>query len=330
MCLCLIWPQIAKCQSDTDKDAALELTQNRLIKVLGEVVITGPLPSNHADSAYLVLKQKLEKKNFLVRKLAHFLTPSCTMEPVKNSDFESSEFYFANFEGHPIRNIVIKKIAVFGTDMNDSTKHPFLLVDRLGNKIHYNTRDFVIRNNLLVKKGDRVNPYQMAYNEHVIRELPFIQDVKFELVRASVLSDSVDLVVKTKDMWSIGINYEPYNLNEHRLTISNQNLFGLGRTLTTKLLMKEHNAIGIGNKYSIGNFYGLFLNIELELENSFERRYGGITFDRSILNPGIKWLYGGGIKREEMNNNIVFEGNEFPNFQLDFQNYDLWFGYVKK
>ena len=331
MPFCMVHPLLLMSQTETDKAARIELTETRLIKELQEIVVSTPAPVSHNDSVYLKLKNKLEKKNFFIRKIAGLLTPDCrpSDQALKN-DFESSEFYYADFEGHPIRKIQIRKVDVFGTSMNDTTQKPYLLLDRIGNKIHINTRDFVIRNNLLVKSGDRVNPFQLSYNEHIIRSLPYIQDVKFEFVKSGMLSDSVDLIVSTKDIWTLSVNYEPWALNQHRFTISHQNLIGLGRTWTSKILLKEGNAIGYANKYTIDNLMGLFLNIEFEIENSYDRKYSGLAFDRSILTPGIKWLMGGNLRTEKDDGKVVFNKSVFPNYHVNYTTYDLWLGYVEK
>lgn len=87
--------------------------------------------------------------------------------PPMNS-FELSRHYFNNFEGLTVDHIEIVQANVF-------TRSPGEEVDEFGrfiDKLHVQTRQGVIRRNLLFSVGDTISPYTMSVNEQLLRNLP--------------------------------------------------------------------------------------------------------------------------------------------------------------
>jgi hypothetical protein len=92
--------------------------------------------------------------------------------------FKKSEELFKPFSGLLIADIYIENIPVFGGSIYDTTVYRLTRPEKSGNAIHTNTKEKVIYNNLLFKKGDKINPFQLADNERLLRSLSFIKDAK--------------------------------------------------------------------------------------------------------------------------------------------------------
>src|SRR5690606_29289962 len=93
----------------------------------------------------------------------------------------------------------INSIEVIGLDFNQSISDTVVkkenFLTKLGNRIHKNTKDAVIRNHLFFKEGDLVYPYLLADNEKFLRDQEFIQDARILLLPGSGEDSSVDVVV---------------------------------------------------------------------------------------------------------------------------------------
>src|SRR6185312_16046482 len=116
----------------------------------------------------------------------------------------------------------------FGELITDSTKNFKNSLTRLANTFHHKSREYVIRNNLFFKKGDRVLSYLLADNERHLRDQPYIQDAKIILRPVEGSPDSVDVLIRVKDVLSIGGSFELHNPKSAELSVREDNLNGWG------------------------------------------------------------------------------------------------------
>ncbi|MEP7280160.1 MAG: hypothetical protein ABI813_16045, partial [Bacteroidota bacterium] len=94
--------------------------------------------------------------------------------PVRN------DLSFNEYENFVIRNVEIQRLD-FGTLITDTARNFKNTFTKLANTFHHKSREYVIRNNLFFKKGDRVLSYLLADNERHLRDQPYIQDAKIIL-----------------------------------------------------------------------------------------------------------------------------------------------------
>ena len=128
-------------------------------------------------------------------------------EPVRSDDNDStiikSEAYFTPFAGKVIRNIYYRKVKVFGPrNINDTAFTSSMKLLRLANRLHYDSRQWVIRQSLFFREDQRVDPFELADNERYLRNRPFIQDARIYVKSAA--GDSIDVEVVTKDLFEYG------------------------------------------------------------------------------------------------------------------------------
>ena len=110
---------------------------------------------------------------------------------------------FLKYKGKIIRSVELVRLS-FQSNIYDTTLVKYDLGVRLANVFHKNSREKVIRNNLFFKEGGRLYPYLVADNERYLRDLSFIQDARIIVDFAEDNTDSVDVVVITKDIFSMG------------------------------------------------------------------------------------------------------------------------------
>jgi outer membrane protein assembly factor BamA len=101
-----------------------------------------------------------------------------------------------------IRSIQIDHKPVFTE--NERLQLPFLpdltFVFRAANFLHIDTKEEVIRRELLLHEGDLADPFLIEESERNLRALPYIRQVK--ILSTPAPEGQVDLVVQTQDTWT--------------------------------------------------------------------------------------------------------------------------------
>jgi hypothetical protein len=132
---------------------------------------------------------------------------------------------FNVYGGKKIRYIYYNQLKVFGTTIEDTTVIQSKLI-RFANRFHYDTRTWAIRQALFFHEGDTVNAYTLVDNERYLRRLPFIQDARLYVINSYENSDSVDIVVLTKDLFEYDGSVNGLSNTNVGATIFNTNLLG--------------------------------------------------------------------------------------------------------
>ncbi len=210
---------------------------------------------------------------------------------------ENSEEPYQEFHGKLIGDIKFKHLEIFSTDLNDTSRHPHSVMKFL-NKFHIPTSNKVILNNLLIAPGVQLAPAELADNERLLRQLPFIKDSRIHVIPKDDAPD-VDLLVITKDVFPLKFDIIPRGVTSSVIGVSNINLFGLGHQLDNIFIIddEEPGNFGYDVTYRIPNIRGTFINGELNFANTFRKEGVGIRFLRNFLTPDIR--YAGGV---EVNN----------------------------
>ncbi|MBN1186010.1 MAG: hypothetical protein JXB49_27260 [Bacteroidales bacterium] len=216
---------------------------------------------------------------------------------------QRSEDPFMPYEGLIIKNIYIKKLDVFGPTVTDTTRLPKTWTERTGNKLHLNTNEWVIRNNIIIKEGQVIDPFVLADNERLLRQLPYIHQAKIYVI--NVTETTADILVITKDVWSNAFGIAFDNTEEGSLELWEKNLLGLGREIQYNLYWNTEESPKTGHEgiFHVRNMYGTFLSGTLNYMDAFETQSYGFNLSRPFYTPNIK--YAGGVSTQKMNT----EGN---------------------
>lgn len=103
--------------------------------------------------------------------------------------------------GAVVRNIRFDRQPVFtDEDLHAIAWLPLGLVNRL----HVDTRLSVIRRELLFAEGDPVDEVLLAESERKLRELGIFAEA--ELITSAASADSVDVLVRTRELWTTAVN----------------------------------------------------------------------------------------------------------------------------
>jgi hypothetical protein len=249
-----------------------------LLLLQSVLFIFAPSPLNaqrtrKTDRDTLSQDQKSQKfydsvyNKFNRNKFTRLLYPIAFRAPSKNSNdplrTEKSETPYLPYAGKVIRNITVRTLAPFGTSLTDTAwASPSRAIGTL-NKAHINTKAHVIRKELRFHRGDTLDPGVMADNERIIRELSYIDNVRFFIEETYPGSDTVDIRVIVKDVFSIGIHVGTTSTSKFAFSLYDANFLGLGDKISISMSMAMNRAPFFrvdGLNYSYRNIAGSFIN----------------------------------------------------------------------
>lgn len=270
--------------------------------------------------------EKYSKKRKFTKFIHKLIFHSVETEKVTKSNFQKSQTKnYLTFEGKIIRNIKIKTLDPFGYSDTDSTKVPKKFIDRAGNSLHVKTKQFAIKNLLLIKKNVPLDSLLMKESERIIRSQRFTRSVSSEM--KLVAQDSVDVVITILDSWSLAPDVSP-TTTKTKFYLRERNIFGLGHELAnsyTKSLISKQ--FGYSFNYFVPTIKNSFISTRLKYETDFDRNYDkSVTIERPFFSAYTRWA--GGIQFGQNLSKInAFNTNQTQRIQNSKFNYqDYWTG----
>jgi len=234
---------------------------------------------------------------------------------------------FLPFKGKTIESIRIKKIDVYGPNVYDTLAIPNKVWEKQYNNIHFNTLDIRIKNSLLFKPGDRVDPFRLADNERILREYPSIQDARILIKVNPVDTNKVDLIVVTQDAMPVSIGGQLYSFDRGRLDLIHTNLFGVGHEQINRIYIdgSTTNKKGYHGLYKMNNIYKTFIDSKIEYYHVDQKEYFGGGVSRKFVTPEIK--FAGGFNEYWFNDKPdYFYGDTTLSIPVKYQTTDFWLG----
>lgn len=232
------------------------------------------------------------------------------------------------YNGKIIRNIVIKTIDPFGYKISDKNSNA-TWYDRLADHIHIDSKKSTIQNYLLFKKGEPYNAQKLYESERVLRNIRFVNRVNISIIDSTATKDSVDVMVKVLDSWSLKPSLS-ISGSKIGAGITEENLLGLGHEISflyeNDFKEKQNKIYG---SYTAYNMFGTFIDAGISAEQDFLKNEK-ITFSarRDLFSPLTRWA--GGFTFEYFMRKVLMpvENTDiFPEVQIKVYNQDLWGGY---
>ncbi len=222
-----------------------------------------------------------------------------------------------------IATIRIDRGDVFDTNNPDERHAPYILANRL----HFETREYVIRRELLFDEGDRADPDVLYESERNLRRLGFLHDnSRIETVPRD--DGRVDVVVHTRDIWttkpSASINRQG-NETTGRFSFVEDNLFGFGKRAALSF-RKDLDRDSGGIEYSDPRVLGT----RWTLDTSYFSRSDGILYAADVDRPfySVKTLHagGGGGSHFSQVTTLQMNGDDQPGFRQRHSDLQLRYG----
>ncbi len=238
--------------------------------------------------------------------------------------------------GKIIRKIRLVRLG-FERNINDTSifKNNFGVI--MANGLHKKTSLKVINNNLFFKEGDKVHPFLLADNERHLREQVYFQDARILIDSIKGITDSVDVVVITKDVFPIGGSADIGGPTQVAIQVKNENLAGTGSRLSISTLFDKDRNPKFGYDASLlkRNIGGTFIDWGVGFStyrNAFnsgrkEETYYYTHFEKPLVTPYIPWIGAFDLSFSKTNNAYIKDSLYKSDYKYNYRNIDAWYGY---
>ena len=243
---------------------------------------------------------------------------------------------FNIYKGKVIRSIKIRRLG-FERDFRDTNRINRSFGVIIANGFHKKTKERVIANNLFFEVGDHINPFLLSDNERHLREQPFLQDALIKIEHADAQNDSVDVLILTKEVFSLGIGVDMSSTTRYKVEVKEENLAGTGSRLllSTFYDVSRNPKFGYGAEYLNRNISGSFINWTAGFK-TFKSAFNTgkneeLTFfsriEKPLVSPYIPWIGTLDLAYNTTNNAYSSDSLYRSDFQYTYKNFDGWFGY---
>ena len=213
----------------------------------------------------------------------------------------------------------IRKVEIVRHNVFSASDGELTAIDKMANKLHFVTRDAVIRRELTFVEGDTLDGDLIEESERNLRDLDFF--VSAEIRAEYVGTDSVDVVVVTQDQWSMIPGFilaSGGGLTEVGGFLEEFNLFGYGKDL---FIEGVYQSDVDGTRWSFGYTDPQFLSSRWTL-------YSIVTtgpliegyelfLKRPFYSVDTRWSYGGGGYSTKEIDRLFNDGDEISRFNVD-------------
>jgi hypothetical protein len=283
----------------------------------------------HEDPFFLLQKKGLLKKlgESIYRDIE---IESDIVNVVKNVD------PFLKYDGKRIRFISIAPTGFYTIvhDTVDGKKGNFL--ENVGDFFHKNTLPRIVRKNLFFKEGDKILPREFSDNERFLREQPFFRDARI-VVKEDSTSTFVDVIILTRDVFSLGASANVSNLTKVESVITEENILGTGNKLEfSGLYDKERlNDFGFGAAFTKRNLKGTFINWNTGFKNfnaafNSSRQEENVlytSFDKPLLSRYNAWTGNATVSYNETKNQYIDDSVFNKSYRYKVLSTDIWGGF---
>ena len=233
---------------------------------------------------------------------------------------------YLKYRGKIIRHIWVETLDPFGPTVLDTSGRPLTGIGKIGDKMRLKTRKYVIRKNLLFRPGQPVDPSLLADNERILKNLPFIDDVRFILASSDSTSDSVDVTVVTKDVFSIGFDLITLSPQRSVFRLYDGNFLGLGDRFANVFSFENHRApftMEEGVTYNLTNIGATFIDgVATYLRDDIGNEQIGFELQRSFFSNKTRWAGNGSFQYQR----DVSKLNDSATISAYRQDANLWVG----
>jgi hypothetical protein len=215
------------------------------------------------------------------------------------SVLERSDREFLPYAGKRVRRIRVRTLPVFGPSLDDTTGSTTSALARFLNNLNFRPRETTIRQHLLFKEGDAIDPYRMADSEHILRNQGFVGNARILVVPLPGNADSADVLVTVKETWTLTLSGSLKEGNRLNVRLAERDLLGLGHQISAAvtLVPPDTSRMGFDMRYAVPSIVGSFIDGELEYLNKPGERSAGLTLSRGLIPNVLRYAGGLDLRR---------------------------------
>ncbi len=256
---------------------------------------------------------------------AVFVDPAPIEYPVEPAVKQKNVNPYLKHKNRIIKNIKITVYNPFGHKVQDTVLRIDNFLENVANRVHINTRHWIIVNRLLFKNNDTLNPLALSESERLLRQAEFINDARI-YIPDTLNSDSVNVNVDVYDKWPISApSY--VSTQGGNILFRNQNLFGIGQQFEQYVGYTRPDVFDYNGYYRIANLDNTYISSQLFYKTNADGTNLGLSFDRPYYSPLAKWAGGASVNHDwgfyTYTDTTLAIDKKLP---LNNFGYDLWAG----
>ena len=284
--------------------------------------------SKEGNKFYHALKRSADKRKFTKELYRLFFVAPDKLKSTNTLKTERSETAFLQYQGKKIREISIRVLEPFGSTLYDTTKIATSWIENTGNKLHHTSRRKHLKKLLRLQEGDDLDPYDIADNERLIRQLSYIKDAYFRVIPVPGSTILVDLQLWVKDLFSWGANIDVGSLTSTDFEIYSRNLYGLGHEFSNAVEFDadKKQQYGYTGKYKIKNIRRSYIDALFTYQNTYEKAVIEMELDRRFETYNTKYAGGFSLSKTMKSKKIQNDDPILNEIPLDFNYGNVWFG----
>ncbi|WP_169515098.1 hypothetical protein [Hymenobacter norwichensis] len=227
-----------------------------------------------------------------------------------------------------VRNINIRTLTAFGYSISDTTRVPRNVLEKAGNAFHMKTSKARVRQVLLFRAGQELEPQALTESERLLRQTDELVDARVFVNERTSTTDSVDIEIITKDVFSLSGSIEVRDVGAGVIGLRDQNFLGQGHRFRNRYEYGRNQPQTWSYRGSYRVPFRNFIYGEARYENEFQRRIGGITVSRDFYSINTK--YAGALSLNSYDYGLVLKlpaPGELPIYSpIKYSTQDLWVG----
>lgn len=232
---------------------------------------------------------------------------------------------YSTFQGKIIRKIDIVTLDPFGYSAPDTSVKPRSVLMKAGNSLHIKSQTLAIRNFLLIRENEPFNSFFVKESERLIRNQKFVHDVFFYVALSAPKSDSVDILIRVLDIWSIKPNVS-VTTSHIEAGITDKNFLGTGHEFQNVFLRNISTSINaFRTNYFIPNIMTSYANLNLHYQvDEYGNVRRSLALERPFYSPYAKWAGGISLATQVKKDSLEGRTPEYIPLNLKVNRQDLW------
>lgn len=280
------------------------------------------------DSVSVYEKLENYSKKRKATKFLHKLIFRSSKKKSSNQRPQIKKQDFSPFEGKIIRSISIKTHDPFGFSFTDSTERANSWIEKTGNNIHIKTKQHVIRDLLLIEKGEPLDILKVDESARLIRSQNYIRSVEITAKNVENAADSVDVFVTVLDSWSL-IPRASVSTSKTSIKLKDRNFLGFGHQFDNSITNRmDDGKTGYNISYTVPNWKNTYINssigYNIDLNGFYVKRF---HTERPFYSPLTRWA--GGVYLDEVYRKewLLDENDILGEQNFKYQSQDIWAGH---
>ncbi|MCA9588533.1 MAG: hypothetical protein KC657_24620 [Myxococcales bacterium] len=241
-------------------------------------------------------------------------------------------------EGKTIEGVDVVRLDVLEDRDPVPEKVLGLSARKILNSMHYESRDFVIRREMLLREGDKYVQVLVDETARNMRRLALQVSLVVIVATKGSAPDRVRLLAITKDIWSLRLSYDvavtPGGIENLSILPQETNVLGWHHTASTQFRLAPET-ITLGAGYRVPRFGTSWLGATASTSIIFNRRRGepegtsaSIGVERPLYSTRTEWAWGAdvgysiGVARRYVNARVAtFDSQRTPDVreQIPFE-----------